>query len=362
MRSQDANEPVEPIKEVIGKSKLDMSYLRECGMIFSFPDNALKPVEDSEAYVRKGRGVIPLKICYPPHIIVDQARRFAVFSDKFIVVPPRQIGISSKQPSNDILLKVLSLYLSSDFALYHQFFSSPFCGIERDVFDKNDIENLPIPIDALSSNQFAEWATLHDELARAKISNFEDTFFSIQDDSDNYLPLLAQLNERVYALLGINQTERWLIQDLLQVRKKLNEGRIADEATKPGGDAEMVEYAKVLKTELDNFLDNGIEDQHRITVYYSDDLAIIKIEHPLKPPAGPVRVLEVTDQKTESEFNKIKEGLLRKRGQWIYFNRNLKLFEGRTTYFVKPRQRLSWLRSQALVDADEFIAEKLTMN
>jgi hypothetical protein len=29
---------------------------------------------------------------------------------------------------------------------------------------------------------------------------------------------------------------------------------------------------------------------------------------------------------------------------------------------VKPRQRLSWLRSQALVDADEFIAEKLTMH
>jgi hypothetical protein len=361
LRSQDANEPVELIRDIIGKNKLDMSDLRECGRIFSFPDNALKPVEDPEAYVRKGRGVIPLKICYPPHIIVDQARRFAVFSDKFIVVPPRQIGIKSK-PSNDILLKALSLYLSSDFALYHQLFSSPFWGIERDVFDKNDIENLPIPIDALSSNQFAEWATLYDELARAKTSNFEDTFFSMQDDSENYLRLLEQLNEKVYALLGINQTERWLIQDLLQVRKNLNEGRIADEAVKPADEVEMMEYAKVLKKELDNFLDKDIKDQHRTTVYYSNDLAIIKLEHPLKPPAGPVKVVKVTDQKTEREFNKIKKGLLRRHGQWIYFNRNLKLFEGRTTYFVKPRQRLSWLRSQALVDADEFIAEKLTMH
>ncbi|MBW2169905.1 MAG: hypothetical protein JRG69_11725, partial [Deltaproteobacteria bacterium] len=245
--------------------------------------------------------------------------------------------------------------------LYHQLFSSPFWGIERDVFDKNDIENLPIPIDALSSNQFAEWAALHDELARAKISNFGGTFFSIQDDSENYLRLLEQLNEKVYALMGINQTERWLIQDLLQVRKNLNEGRIADEAVKPADDAEMIEYAKALKTELDNFLDKDIKDQHRITVYYSNDLAIIKLEHPLKPPAGPVRVVKVMDQKTESEFNKIKEGLLRGHGQWIYFNRNLKLFEGRTTYFVKPLQRLSWLKSQSLIDADEFIAEKLTM-
>jgi len=299
--SQDANEPVEPTREVIGKSKLDMSDLRGCGRIFSFPDNALKPVEDSEAYVRKRGGLIPLKICYPPHIIVDAARRFAVFSDEFIVVPPRQIGISAK-PSDVILLKTLSLYLSSDFASYHQFLSATFWGIERDRPTKEDLGNLPIPLDDLSSHEFAEWASLYGDLARGKTGKSNHALFSMQDDSENYLRLLEQLNEKVYALLGINQTERWLIQDLLQVRKNLNEGRIADEAVKPADDAEMMEYAKVLKTELDNFLDKDIKDQHCITVYYSNDLAIIKLEHPLKPPAGPVKVLKVTNQKTEREF------------------------------------------------------------
>jgi hypothetical protein len=38
----------------------------------------------------------------------------------------------------------------------------------------------------------------------------------------------------------------------------------------------------------------------------------------------------------------------------------MKVYKGRTTYFIKPIQRLCWLRSQALLDADEFIAEKLT--
>ncbi|NOQ20938.1 MAG: N-6 DNA methylase, partial [Desulfobacterales bacterium] len=148
LRSQDANEPVELIREVIGKNKLDMSSLRECGRIFSFPEDALKPVEDSEAYVRKRGGLIPLKICYPPHIIVDAARRFGVFSDEFIVVPPRQIGISAK-PSDVILLKTLSLYLSSDFTSYHQFLSATFWGIERDRPTKEDLGNLPIPLDDL---------------------------------------------------------------------------------------------------------------------------------------------------------------------------------------------------------------------
>ena len=359
LRSQDVEEPIEPIEAVKGKNKLDMNELRGCGKIFSFPKNALKPVDESEAYVRKGQGVTPLTICYPPHIIVDAARRFAVFSDEFIVVPPRQIGIYSGQ-ADILMLKSLSLYLNSDFTRYHQFLSSAFWGVERDRPTKEDLENLPIPLGFLSFPELTEWASLYDDLARTMPENFNDSLFQPRDFSDNYLGLLEELNEKVYTLLGINQTERWLIQDLLQVREKLNEGRIAKEAVKPADEEEMAGYAKILKTELDNFLDNDIKDQHRITIYYSNDLAIIKLEHPLKPPAGPVKILRLMDRETENEFNKIKNGLLKDQGQWIYFNRNLKLFEGRTTYFVKPRQRLSWLRSQALADADEFIAEKLT--
>ena len=94
---------------------------------------------------------------------------------------------------------------------------------------------------------------------------------------------------------------------------------------------------------------------------HPNDLAIAKIEHPQKPPAATVSVVRIENQDTKKEFKSIRESLLRKQGQWIYFNRNLKLFEGRTTYFAKPLQRLSWLKSQALIDADEFIAEKLTM-
>ena len=355
-----SDKPVEPLPEVTGKNRLDMDKLRECGRIFAFPEFALKPIKASMSNVRKGRGVIPLKICRPPHIIVDQARRFAVFSNDFIVVPPRQIGIAGST-SNVGLLKALSIYLSSDFALYHQFLSSPFWGIERDISHKNDLEKLPIPLDDLSSHELSEWVSLHDELVRATSRESQNTLFNPRKEMIDVSPLLEQLNERVYALMGISQSERWLIQDLLHVRKNLNEGRIAKETTMPANKTEMRAYANVLKTELDSFLDGDIKDQHRITVFYSNDLAIAKIEHPRKPPAGQVSVVRVEDQDTKKEFKRIRESLLRKQGQWIYFNRNLKLFEGRATYFAKPLQRLSWLKSQALIDADEFIAEKLTM-
>jgi hypothetical protein len=360
LKSEDAKEPIEYMREVVGQIEIDMAALSECGRIFDFPEYALKPIKESRAYVRKGRGVISLKICHPPHVIVDAARRFAVFSNEFIAVPQRQIGIAGKT-SDVALLKALALYLSSDFAVYHQFLSSTCWGIERDKSDKNELIRLPVPLDNLSSNEVSEWASLHDELVRAMSNESQNTLFNTRKEMIDVSPLLEQLNERVYALLGINQSERWLIQDLLHVRKRLNEGRIAIEATRPVNEAEMLAYANVLKAELDSFLDGDIKDQHRITIFHSNDLAMAEIDHPRKPPAGSVTVVRVEDQDTENKFKKIREDLLTKQGQWIYFNRNLKLFEGRTTYFVKPLQRLSWLKSQALVDADEFIAEKLTM-
>ena len=94
LRTADADEPVEHISEVEGKNELIMDILQGCGRIFSFPVEALQPVDSSRTYVRKGRGKVPLKICRPPHIIIDVMRRFAVFSNEFIVVPPRQIGIA----------------------------------------------------------------------------------------------------------------------------------------------------------------------------------------------------------------------------------------------------------------------------
>jgi hypothetical protein len=361
LRTKHAEEPVEPLTEIKGKLELDMRVLSRRGRIFAFPNEAFNPVEAARAYVRKGRGKIPLEVCYPPHIIVDAARRFAVFSNEFIVVPHRQIGIAGS-PTNDNLLKALALYLSSDFAIYHQFLSSPIWGIERDRANNSDLENLPIPLDDLSPNEISEWASFHDELVHTISNQSQNTLFNTQEEMINDSPLLKQLNEKVYTLLGITETERWLIQDLLQVRKKLNEGRIDNEAIKPADELEMRAYADALKAELDNFLENDIKDQHRVTVFYSNDLAIIKIEHPLNSPAGPVKVVRVIDRATEEDFKKIRASLLRKHSQWIYFNRNLKVFEGRTTYFAKPLERLSWLQSQALLDADEFIAEKLTIS
>lgn len=349
------------MRELVGKNEVDMDALLGVREIYYFPPKALKRIGPERAYLRKRGGLSPLKVCNPPHIFVDATRRFAIFSDVFFVIPPRQIGIAGNTMQRN-LLKALAIYFRSNFVLYHQFLSSASWGIERDRLEKADLEKIPIPLDELSPDEIAQWAGLYDDLAEISKRYFAKSHGALFDEPQNSQDiqhLKRQLNEAVYSLMGIAETERWLIEDLLDVRKGLIDGRLPKSAVESVNHDAMYNYAEALKMELDGFLDAEIKDQHRVTVFAGDQLAVIKVEHPQNPPAGPVKVITVKNQETEAEFNRLKSSLLHEQGQWIYFHRNLKFYNGRTTYFVKPRQRLSWLKSQALIDADEFIAEKL---
>jgi hypothetical protein len=76
---------------------------------------------------------------------VDANRRFSVFSDQFIVVPPRQIGIAGDLSKTN-LLKALALYLSSDFVQYQQYLSSPSWDMGMGRLTQDDLKSLPVPL------------------------------------------------------------------------------------------------------------------------------------------------------------------------------------------------------------------------
>jgi hypothetical protein len=58
-------------------------------------------------------------------------------------------------------------------------------------------------------------------------------------------------------------------------------------------------------------------------------------------------------------FANIRQRMQQERGQWLYFDRNLFLFDGPRTYILKPLHRLWWTESQALADADYLVAEAI---
>jgi len=123
LRSETTEEALDHMPELAGKKKLMFDKLRRCGRIFEFPAQSIDIIKDSECYVRKGRKDLPYKASKPPHIILDAARRFAVYMNEFLAIPSRQIGIAGNRNQKS-LLKALAIYLHSDFAHYHEFLDS----------------------------------------------------------------------------------------------------------------------------------------------------------------------------------------------------------------------------------------------
>jgi len=66
-------------------------------------------------------------------------------------------------------------------------------------------------------------------------------------------------------------------------------------------------------------------------------------------------VVDSADSVLGSEFQKIRAHLREKRSQWVYFERNLRMYEETRTYLFKPMQRIHWTESQAIADAGSII-------
>jgi hypothetical protein len=371
LRDKDAAEEVDALPDVVGQKTIRVEALRGRGRIFSFPAEAFTTIDEGSAYVRRGRGAVPLSVCRPPHVIVHAARQYAVYSDEFIVVPPRQIGIAA-DASHAAFLKALALYLSSKFVNYYEFFCAPQWGVQVRVATLRSLKQVPVPLAAASEAELARWVSLHDAIVEAwprerrKSSRSSLPLFGGEEDPSADWPaesgtdaekLYEQLNDLVYESLKIKESERSLIEDLVDVKLQLIDGKVTKDALRPPTTEEVGRYAAVLQRELDDFLTEDEGLKHRCTVIHDNISGMVQVEL-VESRSGRLKsAVHRASAAAASELEKSRKELRRESGQWLYFDRNLRIYKGDRTFVLKPFQRVHWLRSQALMDADEIIAE-----
>jgi hypothetical protein len=349
-----SKEPLEPREELIGKLALDMSALRRTeDRIFEFPSTALVPVKRGQHFVRKGRFKGPFAVGLGPHVLVSAARNFAVFSEEDLIVPARQIGIRHLK-SNADFLKALALFLNSDFALYYQILVSPQYGIKRDVATLDAMRELPIPFDD-SPQTLHPWVRLYDHIAKGAPPH--DVTGTPLPRS--FRPYLSQINELAFTALRIEPKYRASVEDLVNVKTALFDGKVEPRAIIHPQESEMRDYTVSLRHELDQFLGDDVAARHRVTVIYEAETGIVIVELVSTTTAvQDIRVVSANAADRES-VKRIRSLLRGRYSQWVYFDRDLRIYQGSTTYIVKPMQTMHWLRSQAVADADEVIAETL---
>jgi N-6 DNA Methylase len=351
---------VEELPELTGYYEFKTSEVAKAGMVFDFPSGSLTKLPPERCYVRKRSGVkVPLKVSKPPHIIVDKLRRFAVYSEKPIVVPARQIGIAGDD-SQKALLKALSLYLVSDFAIYHQFLHSSEWDVSTSISTLKTLRRLPVPLGRLSHEELSDWSSLHAEIVRAAHYAPDALAASRSQDTRTLDDLLSEMNGRVYELLRLRPDQRALVSDLVNVRMMLIQGKTPKDATRPPTESELRDYARQLRDELDAFTEDQPLLRHRILVGKCAHHGIVSIALDQTSSGRiPVEIVDIK-QARDSSFVPAQDRIRRGHNQWVYFERDVRLYEGTTTYLLKPFERLHWTVTKAQLDASTIISETLS--
>jgi len=343
--------------DLAGKAKVDFAKLKGVGRIFSFPPVSMGRIHPDEVYVRKRGGYVGLGVSEPPHLVVDSSRRFAVFSEDFILVPKSQLGVKGLRGTED-RLRFLSLYLTSDFCTYHQFFLSPEWGVGRNIAYLETLNSLPIPDFTNSAPELAVWRDLHRSLVALSVKRFGPVGW-LGDEESSFGALLAEMNNSMFKLLGLRRNERWLVEDFVHQNLQLNKGKVTEDSRAAPSNGDLRLYLTTLRDCLDNFLTSSRGLGHKIEAVTGRESALFSVS--LQRTSAPVPPsVFAADQFEARALLALRDRLRRKHSQWVYFDRSLKVYDRGVLYQFKPMQRLHWTRRQAVLDADEIIAETLT--
>jgi hypothetical protein len=326
LRTEHSREEKVFVPELVGKPTLVTERLRGEGRIHSIPEEALEQVLRDNAYLRLRGGQKPLKVCRPPHVIVGAALNFAAFSDRFIVIPPRQIGISGDEPD---LLRMLSLFLSSTLVAYQQFFASPQGGIRGGRTTLDSLRRMPCPLDEVAPKERQQWLSLQRRRAREVHGPTPD----------------PEIDALVFAAFGLDEQETVLIEDFVRITMPLTYGdRLGAGAQEPTRE-ELSTYARFLKRSLDAH-GSARGRRHSVDITLGANHGVVHVG--TSRERGSIRVSPMAEPTAPSTYPCDEDP------QWIYFNRNRLISRGDEHRVFKPLQRFWWTRARALADADQL--------
>ena len=219
----------------------------------------------------------------------------------------------------------MALYLNSDFVIYHQFFRTTQAGIQKSINTLSALRSLPVP-------NLKNWEHLYSRL-KDEVSARDD--FNRKD-------WIKVLNDLTSESLRLDSRARAAVHDLVHVRLALTRGKMGSEAVREPSLVELEEYGQTLRDDLDNFVGESSLSRHRVELLVGggSGLVVLEIVRSTKL-RQPIRVSQSSNH-TASQMQTARTILMERRSQWLYFNRNLRIYDGTRTYILKPLQRLHW--------------------
>jgi len=302
----------------------------------------------NRCYVRKRGGYLePIAVCKPPHLFIHSSWSCIIFSEDYLIVPSRQWGLASTDEKDADFLRALSIYFSSTLVEYFLFFNTPSRGIERDTLTKKDVEKIPIPT-------FSE-----DQIAR--LANFQRSLVDLEHGGVivNSSDMQFELDQIVMDALAIPKQLIQQARDFIEIRYSLNDGKVAStNAIRKAAKAELQAYGELLSRELDTFTQRrGI--RHKVDLCQSEEFVLCSIEFVRATEPVEVQVWLGGDKTLPSFWKDVWKMAQERFSQWVYVQRELKIFEHSRIFVLKSARLIEWSRTQAFNDSASLIADIL---
>lgn len=329
-------DPAEYRKELEGLPVIDHRAFARIGKRIAVPEGLILENRFG-CFVRERGGLAGLIVVNGPHLLL--VSDFAAFSTKSFIIRHSKMGLSGGDARE---MKAVAAVWNSHFTSYLLFFVlSSEWGIDRSLIDKGDAVNLPFP--ELTPEREKALAEVWDKAA------------AMEADGADFETVKSALTTGVAAVLRVPASLTLVVREFFEVRYRLNKSRSPRELRLEPKPEHLEVYARRLRDALDDFL--GGKGRHRLRVLHGSAGVAVSItisRHKTAPYEIDLRPAVGTDQE---KLRLLLTAAEERFSQWAYVRKSVRVFDGDTIHLIKPPRRLEWTATQALLDADDLIAE-----
>jgi hypothetical protein len=338
-RSQEVSQTIKGKKwlpaGVMTKYSIDASTLD------ILPYSKLEAPRDYQAY-KAPLLIIPEKI--------ESTGIFSALSSEDVVYTKSYYGLSISEDSK-YLAHYLNGIINSSLTNYFLFMTASSWGVARKTLMMQDIARIPVPFPVENNSHIV-----------SQIIDLERQLTE-QHNTPTYLDLKQQLNDAVFSLYDLDESEQILVNDAVGITIDLYMNREESAALQPPQISELELYAVELIHVIQPFLQTLRERVLVAEVIQVNNSPLQVVKFSFLPAPRPEHIVQTSKvQELKSVLNRIAEHLPQQIADQIYTRRDLRVYTGQDIYIVKPAQKRYWSRSAGLNDADLILSEHLRVN
>ena len=325
--------------------KLPKRLLDKGGLTPAWLDVPKLPVRAPAMKINRG-GKRP-EIYQAPVLIVTrgirQGRVYGALASQDVLYTKQYVGFPAKaRPAWRV--HYLNGILSSSMASYLLFLTCGAWGVERDVLEKIDWEDLRVPdpaaVDRAARDRFC-----------GQVKRLYKRVWQPRDLPDVW----GRLDQAVFDLYGLSRSERVLVEDCISLTIDRHYNR-ASKAFQPPKPKELREYAEHFIEAVASFIP---EAAHRTVVA---DIPVVggaplQAVH-FRVQTGGAPLVNVQERPDLREvLDEIATRLPAEVTPSLFSRRHVRVYGDGELFIIKPRELRFWSRSAGLSDADAVLSE-----